>query len=76
MFVWLYFHGFFLLLPSVSAWFCSGFQQLKVLQSGLPAMAQTEAEACKRLIDAFDAWFAANYVSQSVDSTHLVSSSG
>ncbi|DBA69401.1 TPA: Kinesin heavy chain [Trebouxia sp. C0005] len=51
--------------------FRGGFQQLKVLQSGLPAMAQTEAEACKRLIDAFDAWFAANYVSQSVDSTHL-----
>ena len=58
----------------VSVWFCSGFQQLKVLQSGLPAVAQAKAEACKRLIDAFDAWFAANYTSQSGDTTHLVSS--
>ncbi len=64
------------LIPSVSVWFCSGFQQLKVLQSGLPAVAQTEAEACKRLIDAFDAWFAANHASQSGDTTHLVSSFG
>jgi len=61
---------------SVSAWFCSGFQQLKVLQSGLPVLAQTEAEACKKLIDAFGTWFAANYAPQSGDTTQLVSSSG
>ncbi len=63
-------------IQNLFVWFCSGFQQLKVLQSGLPAVAQTEAEACKRLIDAFDAWFAANYTSQSGETTHLVSSSG
>ena len=40
---------------------CSEFQQLKELQSALPALAQSEAEACKSLIDAFSAWFAANY---------------
>jgi len=61
---------------SVSVWFCSGFQQLKVLQSGLPVLAQTEAEACKKLIDAFGTWFAANYAPQSGDTTQLVSSSG
>ena len=43
---------------------CSEFQQLKVLQSSLPAVAQTEADACKSLIDAFNAWFAANCTSQ------------
>lgn len=43
---------------------CSEFQQLKVLQSSLPAVAQTEADACKRIIDAFNAWFAANCTSQ------------
>lgn len=43
---------------------CSEFQQLKVLQSSLPAVAQSEADACKSLISAFNAWFAANYTSQ------------
>ena len=42
---------------------CSEFQQLKVLQSSLPALAQSEAEACKSLIDAFTTWFAANHAS-------------
>ena len=45
-----------------------------MLQSGLPALAQAEAQACKGLIDAFNAWFAANYASQSgaFDANHLV----
>lgn len=43
---------------------CSEFQQLKVVQSSLPALAQSEADACKSLIDAFNAWFAANNTSQ------------
>ena len=42
---------------------CSEFQELKTLQSSLAALAQAEAEACKGLIDAFDAWFAASYAS-------------
>ena len=42
---------------------CSEFQQLKLLQSSLPALAQSEAEACKSLIDAFTTWFAANHAS-------------
>lgn len=43
---------------------CSEFQQLKVLQSTLPDAARSEADACKTLIDAFTAWFAANCASQ------------
>ena len=54
---------------------CSDFQQLKVLQSSLPALAQSEAGACKALIDTFNAWFAANYASPSgaFDDSHRVS---
>lgn len=45
-----------------------------MLQSGLPALAQAEAQACKALIDAFNVWFAANYASQfgAFDANHLV----
>ena len=35
-----------------------------MVQSSLPALAQSEADACKSLIDAFNAWFAANNTSQ------------
>ena len=54
---------------------CSNFQQLKVLQSSLPALAQSEAQACKTLIEAFNIWFAVNYASPSgtFEDSHLVS---